>query len=126
MKHPKVAMIVEDDYILKLLYDNFLRKLGFDIEGHPLSGKSAIEMAKQINPDLIIMDISLQGEMDGIEALREIRRFSSAPVIYITANSSSYCKNRAEESGYLDFLIKPVEFEVLENSVNKLSRRIVQ
>lgn len=119
MKHKKIALIVEDNYILNLLYDNFLRKLGFDTESYTISGNAAIEMAKKINPDLIIMDISLKGKMDGIEAVQEIRKFSSAPVIYVTANSSAYYKIRAEETGYLDFLIKPIEFEELKTAVNE-------
>lgn len=119
MEHKKIALIVEDDYILNLLYDNFLQQLGFDTEGYTISGKAAIEMAEKINPDLIIMDIALQGEMDGIEAMQEIRKFSSAPVVYVTANSSSSHKKRAEETGYLDFLIKPIEIEELKTAINK-------
>lgn len=119
MKHKKLALIIEDDYILNLLYGNFLQKLGFDTEGYTISWKAAIEMAEKINPNLIIMDILLQGEMDGIEAMQEIRNFSTVPVIYVTANSSSYYKKRAKETGYLDFLIKPMEIEELKIAIDK-------
>ncbi len=117
MEDKKLVLIVEDNYILNLLYDNFLRKLGFDTESYTISGKAAIEIAEKINPDLIIMDISLKGKMDGIEAMQEIRKFSSAPVIYVTANSSASYKSRAKETSYLDFLIKPIEFEDLKKSI---------
>lgn len=92
--------------------------LGFDTEGNAIDGKTAIATAKKINPDLIIMDISLRGEMDGIQTVREIRKFSDAPVIYLTASSFDRYKKRAEETGYLAFLIKPIEFEDLKSATN--------
>lgn len=118
MKHKKIALIVEDEFILSLLYDNLLQQLGFETEGPIISGKAAIEMAQKINPDLIIMDISLKGEMDGIQAMQEIRTFSNSPVIYLTANPFDCYKKRAEETGYSDFLIKPIEFEELKTAIN--------
>ena len=84
--HQKTVMIVEDDLILNLLYESYLEKLGYDAEGELVYGKTAIEIAKRIKPDLILMDISLEGEMDGIDAMTEIRKFSDVPVIYITGN----------------------------------------
>jgi CheY-like chemotaxis protein len=98
----KTVMIVEDDLILNLLYESYLEKLGYDAEGELVYGKTAIEIAKRIKPDLILMDISLEGEMDGIDAMTEIRKFSDVPVIYITGNSDPYHVERAKETNYLD------------------------
>lgn len=89
----KTVMIVEDDLILNLLYESYLEKLGYDAEGELVYGKTAIEVARRISPDLILMDISLEGEMDGIDAMIEIRKFSNVPVIYITGNSDPYMYN---------------------------------
>ena len=115
----KKVIIVEDDLILNLLYESYLERLGFQTEGELVYGKTAIETAKKIEPDLIIMDISLEGEIDGIEAMIEIRKFSDVPVIYITGNSDPYHVERAEETNYLDYLTKPIEFEDLKKSVQK-------
>jgi|TARA_R100000541_G_scaffold6477_1_gene14064 CheY-like chemotaxis protein len=112
-------MIVEDDLILNLLYESYLEKLGYDAEGELVYGKTAIEIAKRIKPDLILMDISLEGEMDGIDAMTEIRKFSDVPVIYITGNSDPYHVERAKETNYLDYLVKPIEFDVLKESLEK-------
>ncbi|MTI86516.1 MAG: response regulator [Balneolaceae bacterium] len=112
-------MIVEDDLILNLLYESYLEKLGFDAEGELVYGKTAIEVAKKINPHLILMDISLEGEIDGIEAMQEIRKFSDVPVIYITGNSDPYHVQRAKETGYLDYLVKPIEFNDLKESLDR-------
>ena len=115
----KTVMIVEDDLILNLLYESYLEKLGYDAEGELVYGKTAIEIAKRIKPDLILMDISLEGEMDGIDAMTEIRKFSDVPVIYITGNSDPYYVERAKETNYLDYLVKPIEFDVLKESLEK-------
>lgn len=115
----KKVIIVEDDLILNLLYESYLERLGFQTEGELVYGKTAIEAAKNLHPDLIIMDISLEGEIDGIDAMLEIRNFSDVPVIYITGNSDPYHVERAMETNYLDYLTKPIEFDDLKKSIDK-------
>jgi len=115
----KKVIIVEDDLILNLLYESYLERLGFKTQGELVYGKTAIESAKKIKPDLIVMDISLEGEIDGIDAMLEIRKFSEVPVIYITGNSDPVHKQRAEQTDYLDYLTKPIEFDDLKKSVEK-------
>ncbi len=117
MKRQKTVMIVEDDLILNLLYESYLEKLGYGAEGELVYGKTAIEVAKRIKPDLILMDISLEGDMDGIDAMIEIRKFSDVPVIYITGNSDPYHVERAKATNYIDYLMKPIEFDVLKRSI---------
>lgn len=114
----KIVIIVEDDLILNLLYESYLERLGFQTEGELVYGKTAIEVAKELEPDLIIMDISLEGEIDGIEAMLEIRKFSEVPVIYITGNSDPYHVERAKETNFLDYLTKPIEFDDLKQSID--------
>ena len=115
----KIVMIVEDDLILNLLYESYLEKLGYFAEGELVYGKTAIEVAERIKPDLILMDISLEGDMDGIEAMMEIRKFSDVPVIYITGNSDPYHVQRAKETNYIDYLVKPIEFSDLKESMDR-------
>lgn len=116
-KEKKKVIIVEDDLILNLLYESYLERLGFETEGELVYGKTAIETAKKIDPDLIVMDISLEGDIDGIDAMLEIRKFSDVPVIYITGNSDTYHAERAKETDYLDYLTKPIEFDDLKQSI---------
>lgn len=115
----KTVMIVEDDLILNLLYESYLEKLGYDAEGELVYGKTAIEVARRISPDLILMDISLEGDMDGIDAMKEIRKFSDVPVIYITGNSDPYHVQRAKETNYIDYLVKPIEFSDIRESLER-------
>ncbi len=116
-KEKRKVIIVEDDLILNLLYESYLERLGFETEGELVYGKTAIETAKKIDPDLIIMDISLEGDIDGIDAMLKIRDFSKVPVIYITGNSDPYHVERAKKTEPLDYLTKPIEFEDLKKSI---------
>ena len=120
----KTVMIVEDDLILNLLYESYLEKLGYFAEGELVYGKTAIEVARRIGPDLILMDITLEGDMDGINAMQEIRKFSDVPVIYITGNSDPYHVERAKETNYLEYLVKPIEFNDLKEAIEKNIERI--
>jgi len=118
----KKVLIVEDDLILNLLYESYLERLGFETEGELVYGKTAIDAAEELDPDLIIMDIFLEGDIDGIDAMLEIRKFSDVPVIYITGNSDPYHVNRAKETDYLEYLTKPIEFDHLKEAINSYFR----
>ncbi len=119
MTDKKKVLIVEDDLILNLLYESYFERLGFQTEGELVYGKTAIELTKKIDPDLIIMDIALEGDLDGINAMNEIRKFSDVPVIYITGNSDPIHVERAEKTNYLAYLNKPIEFEQIKESLEK-------
>ena len=113
------VLIVEDDLILNLLYKSFFEMLGYKTQGEIVSGKNAVEVAHRIEPDLILMDILLEGNMDGIETMEEIRNFSDVPVIYITDNSDPYHIIRAKETNYIDYLVKPIEFTDIKESIDR-------
>ncbi|MEX0823331.1 MAG: response regulator [Balneolaceae bacterium] len=117
MVRKKKVIIVEDDLILNLLYENYMERLGFDTEGEIVYGKTAVDVTKKLDPDLILMDIFLEGSIDGIDAMMEIREFSTVPVIYITGNSDPAHRERAKKTNYTDYIIKPVEFEELKRSL---------
>lgn len=115
------VLIVEDDKLLSLLHSRIIEKLGMTVIGTAVSGHEAISMVKELNPDLILMDIILEGEMDGIEAVTCLRKEEiSTPVIYITGHSNDYLEERAADTNFIDYLIKPVSFEVLKKSIAKV------
>lgn len=116
----KTVLIVEDDLILNLLYESFMEKMGFETHGELVYGKTAVDMTRKINPDLILMDIALEGDMNGLEAMQKIREFSDVPVIFITGNSDSEHRKKAESTKNSYYLIKPVEFEDLNQTLSKL------
>jgi DNA-binding NarL/FixJ family response regulator len=81
--------------------------------------KTAVELAKKIDPDLIVMDITLEGELSGIDAIKQIREFSDVPVLYITGNTDDKHVEQAKTTNYLGYLPKPVEFEDLKRNLQK-------
>ena len=116
----KKILVVEDNMLLSLVYENYIEKMGFELLDIFADGESAIEAAKNLKPDLILMDIILKGQIDGIDAMKKIREYSNVPVIYITGNSDSQHIQRAYETGYADYLIKPISLEELKKSINKV------
>lgn len=116
----KNILIVEDDMILTVVLERYLKKLGCMVAAKAQSGEEAIDKAREQDPDLIFMDIKLNGSVDGIEAMNKIREFSEVPVIYLTGNSDSATKERAKETEYADYLVKPVMLPDIQNSVLNL------
>lgn len=115
----KKVLIVEDDMIISMVLERMISKLEHKVIDKVITGKGAIESAKNLNPDLILMDIQLKDEIDGISAMQEIRKSSEVPVIYITGNSDQYNLSRARETNFIDYLVKPIQMSHLENSIHK-------
>lgn len=102
------VLIVEDDMLLSMVEERLITRLGFDVVGKVTKGADAIDKADELNPDIIVMDISLKGEMDGIEAMELIREKSSVPVIYLSGSGDRYSYERAKKTGFTEYLTKPV------------------
>ena len=115
----KSILIVEDDMIISMVLERMVLKFGHSVAAKVTMGKEAIESVDTINPDLILMDIQLDDDIDGITAMEKIRAKSKVPVIYITGNSDQYNLGRAEKTNYIDYLIKPIQMSDLENSIKK-------
>lgn len=109
MKENKgVILIVEDEQIVgENLRENLLDN-GYSVPVLPcVSGEEAVRKAREIQPDLILMDIKLEGEMDGVEAVERIRKDMNVPVIYLTAYSNDGFLERAERTGPSGYINKP-------------------
>ena len=102
------VLIVEDDMLLSMVEERLIKRLGFEVVGKVTKGMEAIEKQEELNPDIIVMDISLKGDMDGIEAMEVIRETSDVPVIYLSGSGDRYSLERAKKTGFTDFLTKPV------------------
>lgn len=90
------------------MIERMVQNLGHTVLAKVTTGEAAVEAAKEHQPDIILMDIRLRGEMDGIEAMSIIRRTANIPVIFITGNSDENYRKRVEEVDPLDFLTKPI------------------
>jgi len=113
----KRILVVEDDHILALVETKFIQKMGFTVVASVTNSADAIEAVKEHSPDVIIMDVRIEGEMDGVETMIEIQKFSSAPVIYSTGNSESAIHERAKDTNMKGFFVKPVNYSDLETLI---------
>ncbi len=113
----KRILLVEDDYIISMLLEKQIRRMGYEIAGKAESGERAINLTREEKPDLVLMDIELKGDMDGVEAVRQIREFSTVPVIYLTGNANEKTRREAEETKPDGFLVKPVDMDVLKQQI---------
>jgi len=116
----KGILIVEDNMLLSLVYENYIKQLGYHSIGSVTTGEEAVSLTREKDPSLIIMDILLDGPMDGIDAMNEIRKFSEVAVIYITGNSDQKHAIRAEKTHYVEYMIKPITYDDLRITIEKV------
>ncbi len=102
-------LIVEDEIIVAEDLSGKLRRLGYGIAGIAAAGEEAIGMACDLRPNLVLMDVRLEGEMDGIETAREIQRRQDTPIVYLTAHSDAATLNRAKLTGPFGYILKPFD-----------------
>lgn len=112
-------LVVEDDYLQSYTLRIILESLNHKVLGIVDSGVQAIQMAKELHPDLILMDISLNEEMDGIEAAIKIQETADIPLIYISGNSSPLFRTKANQTNHRAFLTKPVTKTILAKALAK-------
>ncbi|MFW6160292.1 MAG: response regulator [Acidobacteriota bacterium] len=125
MNRPKkkrnlIILLVEDENIVTLDIQRMLNNLGHRVEYITPRGEEAVDMVKEIKPDLILMDIKLQGEIDGIEAARRIRSQLYTPIIYISALSDEETRKKAGQYQPCLFLSKPIEEKDLQKAIWKI------
>lgn len=116
----KVILIVEDDGLIALINKKIVERLGFTVCHTTATGAGAIEAFKVHNPDIVLMDIMLEDEISGIDAMVEIRKFSEKPVIFISANSDKLNFDRANSIVNSTFISKPVVQQILKDKLESL------
>jgi len=114
MLNKKKVLVVEDDIILAMIDKLYLQKIGCEVVGMVTNATDAVKAVHEQSPDLILMDIRIDGDRDGIMAMEEIRLFSQVPVIYFSGNSEVHMRQRALETGMLGFLVKPLDLDALK------------
>ncbi len=86
-------LIVEDEQIVAADLEGKLKKIGHQVIGTASSGEEAISAAEQLRPEVVFMDVRLQGAMDGTEAARRVQRLTGAPIIFITAFAEIFLRD---------------------------------
>jgi PAS domain S-box-containing protein len=100
-------LVVEDQRLIAADIENTLNKLNYDVVGNVSSGEEAISASGRLRPELVLMDVRLRGEMDGIQAAEIIRDRFNVPVVYLTANADEDTILRAKKTTPFGYLVKP-------------------
>jgi len=103
------VLIVEDEVIVAKDIGDTLLSLGYSITGTAASGEEAVELTESTAPDIVLMDIMLEGELDGTEASEIIRLRFNIPVIFLTAYSNEKTLQRAKTTNPYGYILKPFQ-----------------
>ena len=133
-------LVAEDEAIIRLDLAERLGEAGYDVVGQASNGEQAVEMARELEPDLVIMDVKMP-VMDGISAAEEIGAAKICPVVMLTAFSQTELVERARDAGVMAYIVKPftaadlgpaidiarsrwVEMKALESEIADLGERL--
>lgn len=114
---PERILIVEDESITALDIQQSLQRKGYAVPGIAVTGLEALDLARRHQPSLVLMDIRLRGQMDGIEAARLIHQELNLPVVFLTAFADCTTLQRAKSAEPFAYLLKPFEEEVLVTTI---------
>ena len=115
----KTVLIVDDAAFMRMMIKDILTKNGYDVVGEAADGAQAVEKYKELQPDLVTMDITMP-EMDGIEALKEIKKINpDSTVIMCSAMGQQAMVIDAIQAGAKDFIVKPFQAERVIEAINK-------
>ncbi len=110
-------LVVEDEMIVAADISMMLERLGYEVTGISARGEDALKSLESTRPDLILMDISLKGKLDGIETAILARDLFDTPVIFLTANSDDATFEKAKSARPLAFLSKPFRQSELQRAI---------
>jgi two-component system, response regulator PdtaR len=113
----KRILIVEDEAISVMTLEDSLHEMGYSVVGNAANAGDAIKLAEEFRPDLILMDIHIQGDMDGIETAELINSRFHIPVIYLTAHSDEKTIERATKTMPYGYLIKPFRMKEMYSTI---------
>jgi signal transduction histidine kinase/DNA-binding NarL/FixJ family response regulator len=118
------VMVVEDERIVAFHLRQRLIKLGYSVVGVLSSGRQTLERIDELQPDVVLMDVHIDGDIDGIETASRLRRDTSIPVIYLTAHAEEATLERARATKPYGFLLKPFSERELHATIQMgLERR---
>ena len=116
MNEPRI-LIVEDDEIVAAVVSRRLTEMGYQPVGQAASGEQAIALAGELRPDLVLMDIQLEGELDGIGTAQEIRQRFHIPSVFLSAYSEEATIERAKLAEPFGYILKPFESRELRANI---------
>lgn len=110
-------LIVEDERLIAKGIERCIQRLGYSVAGSVGSGEQALEVARQLLPSLILLDINLGQGLDGIETALRLREFLDVPIVFLTAHSDQSTIERAKQAQPSGFVLKPYDDNDLRTAI---------
>ena len=126
MAHPVKILVVEDEMLIAAKISMQLTNMGYEVTGILQRGEEAVLNVKENVVDLVLLDINLKGNIDGIETSKQIQQFSGIPIIYLTANGDDATFNRAKITRPAGFISKPFRQLDLQRAIELAICRMAQ
>lgn len=116
----KKILVVDDAQFMRTMLSKLVEEEGYEVVGEAVNGKEAVEKYKELEPDLVTMDITMP-EMDGIEAMELIKEFDpGADIIVCSAMGQKPMVVDALEAGANDFIVKPIKSEKVKEALSNI------
>lgn len=119
MSYKASILVVEDERLVAADIQQTLTLLGYRVLVCTSTGEEAVELAEAVSPDLVMMDIHLDGQMDGIEAATTIHQRWNTPVIFLTAYADDATVARAQTAHPKGYLLKPFSSQELARTIQE-------
>ena len=110
-------LVVEDEAIILLQLEEILHAIGYTVAGLAASGEDAVEKARRLKPDLVLMDIVMPGRMNGIEAAKIITEELDIPVVFVTSYADDTIIEKAKSVRPYGYIVKPFNELVIKATV---------
>lgn len=110
-------LVVEDENVVREYIKGILEALGYQVPAAVATGEDAVKQAEAVKPDLVLMDIKLKGQYDGVDAAREISTRLDIPVIYLTSYADDDTLERAKETKPFGYIVKPFDEKELRATI---------
>ncbi|UZR96350.1 LytR/AlgR family response regulator transcription factor [Chondrinema litorale] len=121
------VFIIEDDFIHANRLEMYLSEMGYDLAGISKDAEKAIEMINDTQPDLLLVDIHLSGDLDGVQMVEQLQNKKAIPTIFITSYRDKDTFERAKLTDPYAYILKPYDKETLQNAIDlaiyKFSKR---
>lgn len=115
---PRIV-VVEDEVLTAFALEEAIESMGYDVPAIAGTASDAVRAARQLCPDLVLMDIRLRGERTGIDAALEIRMFSDIPIVFVSAHADGAIRRHAETAAPAGFLGKPYSDRELQRVIER-------
>lgn len=120
MARPRQILIVEDEVMIAMCLEMELTRAGYDVCQRVATGEEAVIVAQDKTPDIILMDIRLAGDIDGIEAAQQIQACTAIPIIFMTGYPDKAVEERAKQLNPFGYFVKPVRIHTLQPLIDSV------